>query len=101
MKTKPFRELREQMTFEQRAESEMRAKLALLHLALSELRESLALSQSDGAKDIGVIQSVLSDIEHQDDIQLSTLSRYIKSLGGSLKIIAHFPDKEVVLSEFN
>ncbi len=101
MKTKPFNELRKRMTPSQRAESEMQANLALLQLTLRELRQSLALTQSDVALDMGVVQSALSKIEHQDDIQISTLSRYIKSLGGSLTIIARFPDKEVVISQFD
>ncbi|WP_238360540.1 hypothetical protein [Iningainema tapete] len=42
MKTKPFSELRKRMTPEQRAESEMQARLALLHLKLSELQESMS-----------------------------------------------------------
>ncbi|MEH1965846.1 helix-turn-helix domain-containing protein [Nostoc sp.] len=101
MKTKPFKELREKMTPEQQAKSEMQANLALLKLTLSELRESLGHTQSDVAKNMGVVQSALSKIEHQDDIQISTLSRYIKSLGGSLTIIARFPDQEVVISQFD
>lgn len=101
MKTKPFDELRKKMTPEQLLESEMQANLALLKLTLSELRESLGHTQSDVAKNMGVVQSALSKIEHQDDIQISTLSRYIKSLGGSLTIIARFPDQEVVISQFD
>ncbi|MEH1812210.1 MAG: helix-turn-helix transcriptional regulator [Nostoc sp.] len=101
MKTKPFDELRKKMTPEQQTESEMQANLALLKLTLSELRESLGHTQSDVAKNMGVVQSALSKIEHQDDIQISTLSRYIKSLGGSLTIIARFPDQEVVISQFD
>lgn len=101
MKTKPFNELRKKMTPEQRAESEMQANLALLYLTLGELRESLGLTQNDVAKDMGVVQSALSKIEHQDDIQISTLSRYIKSLGGSLTITARFLDREVVISQFD
>lgn len=101
MKTKPFNELRKKMTPEQQVESEMQANLALLKLTLSELRESLGHTQSDIAKNMGVVQSALSKIEHQEDIQISTLSRYIKSLGGSLTIIARFPDQEVVISQFD
>jgi DNA-binding XRE family transcriptional regulator len=101
VKTKRFSELRKKMTPEQRVESEIQAKVILLHLTLSELRESLALTQTDVAKDMGIVQSALSKIEHQDDIQISTLSRYIKSLGGNLKIIASFPDREIVISQFD
>ncbi len=84
MKTKPFSELRKKMTPEQRAESKIQAKLALLHLTLAELREPLELTQSDIANNMGLLQSAFSKIEHQEDIQVFTLSRYIKSLGGSL-----------------
>lgn len=101
MKTKPFSELRKKMTPEQRAQSKIQAKIALLHLTLAELRESLELTQSDVADNMGVVQSALSKIEHQEDIQVSTLSRYIKSLGGSLTIVANFPDREVVISQFD
>lgn len=100
MRTKPFSMLRKKMTPEQRLESETRAQLALLHLTLSELRKSLNLTQEEVADKLGVVESALSKIEYQDDIQVSALSRYIKSLGGSLKIVARFPDKEIIISQF-
>lgn len=101
MRTKPFSTLREKMTPEQRSESETRAQVALLNLTLSEIRKSLNLTQEEVADKLGVVQSALSKIEHQDDIQVSTLSRYIKSLGGSLKIVARFPNKEIIISQFD
>ncbi|BAY07507.1 XRE family transcriptional regulator [Calothrix sp. NIES-2098] len=102
MKTKPFSELRKRMTPEQRAESDTRAKLALLHITLMELQESLGLSQDDLEKDLNAISSSMSELENQEDIQVATLSRYIKALGGTLKLVAQFPDeeKEIVLAQF-
>lgn len=100
MKTKPFSELRKRMTPEQRAESEAYFQLALLHLALAELQESLGVTPNDRSKNLDVIQSALSQLEEQDDIQVSTLSRYIKALGGSLKLVADFPNEEIVLAQF-
>jgi hypothetical protein len=100
MRTKSFDELLKQMTPEQRAESELRAQLALLYLILTERQKSLDYTEDDMGKDLGVIQSALSELENQDDIQVSTLSRYIKALGGSLKLVAQFPDKEIVLAQF-
>ncbi|KYC37699.1 transcriptional regulator [Scytonema hofmannii PCC 7110] len=100
MKTKPFSELRKKMTPQQQAESEMQANLALLYLTLSEIRESVGKTQSEVADNMGVGQSALSKIEHQGDIQVSTLSRYITSLGGSLTITARFPDREIVITQF-
>ncbi|WP_244142084.1 helix-turn-helix domain-containing protein [aff. Roholtiella sp. LEGE 12411] len=85
MKTKPFSELRKRMTPERRAESKTRAQLMLLHLTLLELQESLRLTQDDLEKDLGIVESTLSEFENQQDIKVSTLSRYIKALGGNLK----------------
>ncbi|KAF3886439.1 MULTISPECIES: helix-turn-helix domain-containing protein [Nostocales] len=100
MKTKPFSELRKKMTPQQQAESEMQANLALLYLTLSEVRESVGKTQSEVADNMGIGQPALSKIEHQNDIQVSTLSRYITSLGGSLTITARFPNREIVITQF-
>ncbi|MCL1466540.1 transcriptional regulator [Argonema galeatum] len=76
-------------------------KIALLHLNLAELlQESLEVTNDDFGKDIGVIKSALSELENPEDISVSNLSRYIKALGGNLKIVADFPDKEIVISQF-
>lgn len=100
MKTKPFSELRKRMTPQQKAESETRFQLALLQMNLMELQTSLGITEDNMGDSLNALQSALLDLENQDDIQVSTLSRYIKALGGSLKLVAHFPDKEVVISQF-
>jgi hypothetical protein len=74
MKTKPFNELRKKMTPEQQVESEMQANLALLKLTLSELRESLGHTQSDVAKNMGVVQSALSKLS------IRKIFKYLRSL---------------------
>lgn len=100
MKRKPIGELRKQMTPEQLAESQTRAQLASLSLTLAELRQSLGVTQQDMTDELGVIQSALSKLENQEDIQISTLYRYIKALGGTLQLVAHFPDRDVIISQF-
>lgn len=100
MKTKPFSELQKRMTPERRAESKTRAQIMLLHLALLELQESLAPTQDDLEKDLSIVESTLSELENKQDIQVSALSRYIKALGGNLKLVAHFPDEEIFLAQF-
>jgi hypothetical protein len=101
MKTKPYSELRKRMTPERRAESAARAKMMLLHINLMELKESLALANNELEKDLSVFESAISELETQEDIQVSTLSRCIKALGGKLKIVAHFPNEEITLTEFD
>lgn len=100
MNTKPFSELRNKMTPEQRAKSEARAKLVSLHISLIELQKSLGISQENLEKEIGIDLANISELDNMDDIQILTLFRYIKALGGSLKIVANFPEKEVVLAQF-
>lgn len=100
MKTKPFSQLRKQMTPERRAKNKTRAQLMLLHLTLAELQESLGVTQDDMSKDLDLVQSAMSQLESQDDIQVSILSSYIKALGGNLKLVADFPNEEIVLAQF-
>ncbi|GAX37387.1 XRE family transcriptional regulator [Nodularia sp. NIES-3585] len=100
MKTKPFSELRNRMTPERRARNKTRAQIALLHLTLMELQESLGLTQDDIEKKLTDVESTVLELENQEEIQVSTLSRYIKALGGNLKIVADFPQEEIVLAQF-
>ncbi|NES19751.1 MAG: transcriptional regulator [Symploca sp. SIO3E6] len=100
MKTKPFSELRKRMTPERRAKNKAHAQIILLHLALAELQESLGTTKDASEKNCDFFEFNLSELESQEDIQVSTLSRYIKSLGGSLKIVADFPGEEIVLTQF-
>ncbi|MEH1850826.1 MAG: transcriptional regulator [Nostoc sp.] len=100
MKTKPFSELRNRMSPERRERNKTRAQIALLHLTLMELQESLGVTQDDLEKKLSDVESTISELENQEDIQVSTLSRYIKALGGNLKIVADFPQEEIVLAQF-
>ncbi len=88
------------MTPERKAKIEARVKLALLHIALIELQQSLGITQEDLEKDLGIDFSYVSELDNFDDIQITALSRYIKALGGTLKLVAHFPNEEIVLAQF-
>lgn len=101
MKTKSFKQLRQQMSPERRAKNAARTQSALIHLALQELRQTLNLTQQDLAEKLALSQPSLSKLEHQDDIQVSTLAGYIEALGGELKLVASFPDQDVVISQFD
>ncbi len=101
MPRKPYSELRKQMTPERRAKNETRAKIMLLHLNLMELKQSLELTNDELKNDLSVFEPAMAELETQEDIQISTLSSYIKALGGRLKLVAEFPDQEIVLTQFN
>ncbi len=100
MKTKPFSELRKKMTPERRAKNKTRAQLISLHLTLLELQQSLGLTQDEIETDFNNFEATISELENQEEIQISDLSRYIKAHGRNLKIVAHFPNEEITLAQF-
>ena len=81
-----------------RAASRMQELLA--EMLLSETRQSLGLSQSEVAFALGIKQPSLSKLEKQTDMQISTLDRLVKALGGELEVVAKFPRGAVKLIPF-
>jgi DNA-binding XRE family transcriptional regulator len=66
-------------------------------MLLGEVRKQLGFTQTSIAKAMGVTQSALSQVESQNDVQLSTLRRLVKALGGELDIVARFGERSIVL----
>ena len=61
-------------------------------IALSQLREELNISQTELAAAMGIKQPSVARMEQADnDPRLSTLSRYVKALGGELSIDVTLP----------
>ncbi len=75
------------------------AALIAEELTLKELRRARAITQVRLAKNLGVAQKQVSEIERRTDMHISTLRRSIEAMGGKLSLVAEFPDREpVVLS---
>jgi DNA-binding XRE family transcriptional regulator len=66
-------------------------------MTLQELRQARALTQVRMAKTLGVAQEQISKIEKRTDMHISTLRRSIEALGGTLTLVAEFPDREPVM----
>ena len=66
-------------------------------IALGRLRERRGATQMAVAGALGTSQANVSRIEHEGNLQLSTLREYIEALGGRLEIAAVFPDMRVEL----
>jgi len=67
-------------------------------MALRHLRKARQLTQENMAKLLGVGQESISKIEGRSDMLLSTLRSYVEAMGGSLKIVAEFPDGRAVIT---
>jgi DNA-binding XRE family transcriptional regulator len=95
-----FRELEAKMSPARREKVQAKTRELLHEMLLSEVRKEAGLTQETVAKDLGIKQPTLSRLESQDDMQISTLSRLVKALGGKLEIIAHLPSGDVRLGQF-
>ncbi|MEZ6193245.1 MAG: helix-turn-helix transcriptional regulator [Phycisphaerales bacterium] len=95
-----FKELEAGMTPERRARVEAMARDTMIEMLLSEIRLQAGLTQTDLANTLGIKQPSMSKLEAQEDMQISTLRRIVKALGGELELIANLPGGTVKLSQF-
>ncbi|MHB8620633.1 MAG: XRE family transcriptional regulator [Chloroflexota bacterium] len=100
MNRKKFSELRARTVRTPESEARVAAYKAAMRdvLAIEELRAGRKLTQGQVARALGASQANVSQIEHQDNIYLKTLSSYIEALGGHLEVRVIFPDETVVLA---
>jgi len=73
------------------------AALIAEEMTLQELRRARALTQVSMAKSLGVAQKQISEIEKRTDMHISTLRRSIEAMGGTLSLVAEFPDRKPVV----
>jgi transcriptional regulator with XRE-family HTH domain len=84
---------------ERRARVEAGAqKLIAEEMALRHLRQARDLTQQRMAKLLHIDQAGISKLESRSDMLLSTLRGYVQAMGGSLRLIAEFPDGIAELS---
>lgn len=69
------------------------------YLTLQELRKARDLTQVQLAETLGIQQATVAKYERQSDLLLSTLTSYVRAMGGSLKLMVEFPGKEPVALE--
>ena len=74
------------------------AEQAAYEQTLAELRRARAFTQAQLAEELGVPQSQISRIEHQAELYVSTLARYLEAMGGHLELIGVFDDLRVRLA---
>lgn len=70
-------------------------------MALREIRQAQSLTQEQLAKTLHVNQAAISKVEKQSDMYVSTLRRFLKAMGGELRIVAHFADRDVEIKTFS
>ena len=84
-----------------RAKAARRAQELLGELLLSEVRQLAGKSQQEVAEMLGMKQPSLSKLEKQGNMQVSTLRKIVKALGGELEVLARFPKGTVKIDQFD
>lgn len=72
---------------------ERAAELIAEEMTLRELRKARQLTQASVAAELGITQDGVSRLEQRSDLLLSTLRRAVEAMGGSLSLVARFPDR--------
>lgn len=78
-------------TIEERA-----TQLIAEEMTLRDLRLALEKTQVDLGEILHMKQEGISRLEKRSDMLISTLNKYISAMGGSLKLMAEFPDRAPV-----
>lgn len=93
-----YAEIAEELLSDPRHRSDIERQKAAILAAnqLARLRERAGLTQTDVAELLGVSQARVSKLERAEDVQLSTLQRYVEALGGRLEVRAVFEEEEDV-----
>jgi transcriptional regulator with XRE-family HTH domain len=73
------------------------AQLIAEEMTLQELRHARKLTQVRMARALGISQDGVSRLEKRSDLLLSTLRKTVEAMGGSLSLVAEFPDREPVI----
>ena len=81
---------------ERRKVEELAAEFIAEEMTLRELRKARHLTQVSVARELGISQGAVSRMEQRSDLLLSTLRRTVEAMGGSLSLIARFPDRPPV-----
>jgi transcriptional regulator with XRE-family HTH domain len=97
---KKFQELFDKMPAGSRKRVRERAERLRAEMPLAKLREARQMTQVSLAETLNVGQAAVSRIETRTDAYVSTLRRYIEAVGGTLVILARFPEGEVRITQF-
>ena len=97
----PFSELTKDFSPERRRRIKAAKNRLLADMPLHELRRARALTQQELAETLNVNQPAVAKLEQRADIYVSSLRSYIEAVGGRLKIIAQFPDREITITNFS
>jgi DNA-binding transcriptional regulator YiaG len=95
---KKFRDLAAAtMSAASRKRAHQKVQAELQKMELSELRDALEVSQQEMAERLQVSQVAISRLERRKNLQIGSIAKYVRALGGTLEIRANLPGRTVAL----
>jgi transcriptional regulator len=98
--SKSFNTLRKKMSASAQKKAADKTQQMLKEMPLQELRQAHQMSQERIAEILHTKQANVSRLERRTDMYISTLRSYIEAMGGTLDIVARFPNGEVHINQF-
>ena len=96
--TVPLRKILARVSPERRAAIEADAKRMIAEeLTLRDLRKAHDMTQEKLARELGIKQESVSNLERRSDMLISTLRHYVSALGGELELLVEFPNRPPVV----
>ena len=96
-----FSKLRAKISPARRTRNENAARRVMAQLLLAELRRRSGMTQRELAAALGIKQPTLAQMEKQEDIQVSTLQRIVRALGGELDLVVRLPQGDFRIQQFD
>ena len=95
-----FNELRQRIDADPRRRQSVENYKRVMDIidSLTKLRKEHGLTQTQIAEKLNVKQPVVSQFESANEVNITTLLRYVAALGGSLDLTVRFDDEEIHLA---
>jgi transcriptional regulator with XRE-family HTH domain len=94
----PLKKVLARMSPGRRASIEADAKRMIAEeLTLRDLRKAHDMTQEKLARELGIKQESVSNLEKRSDMLISTLRHYVAALGGELELLVKFPNRPPVV----
>ena len=96
----PFDKLRARRSGVIWARNAAKTQALLADIPRQALQHASAQAHEELAQCLRVQPSAIATLERRTDLYVSTLRRCIAAMGGTLEIVAHFPDGSVTITHF-
>lgn len=87
-----WKTLRAELPNDARARLDAKREERRVGKTLTEVRKAMQATQQDVAARAGMTQNAVSKIERADDVLLSSVLRYMRSIGGGVELVLKTPD---------